>query len=543
MIEVTSENFNTIYPNLERALKNANFIAIDTEFSGLNVDDIKNSLFDSINERYEKQRCNIQPYIIIQFGITAFQRIQNENQYTAEAFNFFLLPRSIPSKNRQLVWQIAALEFLTAYEFDFNKLAYKGISYLNEADQAILQQQLQDNMLFRNVERSISYKEEDILKDYIHQVSEWLNRASDETSSFKIDTSTPILQYLMHKELRNRFRNVWTFSGNNMVTVMKIPPDSRKVLEQEEGSILENVLLESYVGFSKVFKLLVTLKKPIIAHNALLDLMFIHQQFYKPLPQKYTDFKDNIHQLFPTIYDTKFLSFQLRELLSTEQKWTFNSLSGLVQYFTEKQGKYVALGSPNINLLSKTNSDKSDVIIPSMKYHTAGWDSYFAGYVFIRIVHVFATKRHGSGLTLKHFTHTELMNNVKSLANCINIIRGSTSHLRLDGPEPVSTRPKWLYVKTLVSKPITAMQIAEKMSIFGAVDVKQCTSKRVLVAVANHGSARDILQHFKQNKDLYVVPYNPIRHSPSAQLVLWGSIVVSSGIFAWILHRKLQESS
>lgn len=30
-----------------------------------------------------------------------------------------------------------------------------------------------------------------------------------------------------------------------------------------------------------------------------------------------------------------------------------------------------------------------------MKYHTAGWDSYFAGYVFIRMVHVFATKRYG----------------------------------------------------------------------------------------------------------------------------------------------------
>lgn len=30
-------------------------------------------------------------------------------------------------------------------------------------------------------------------------------------------------------------------------------------------------------------------------------------------------------------------------------------------------------------------------------------------------------------------------------------------------------------------------QIAEKMSAFGNVDVKQCTSKRVLVAVANHG--------------------------------------------------------
>lgn len=97
------------------------------------------------------------------------------------------------------------------------QLAYKGISYLNEADQAILQQQLEQNVLFRNVERSISYKEEDNLKDYINQVSEWLNTASDETSSFKINTPTPILQYLTHKELRNRFPNVWTFSGNNMV--------------------------------------------------------------------------------------------------------------------------------------------------------------------------------------------------------------------------------------------------------------------------------------------------------------------------------------
>lgn len=97
------------------------------------------------------------------------------------------------------------------------QLAYNGISYLNEDDQAILQQQLQENVLFRNVERSISYREEDCLKDYINQVSEWLNTASDETSSLKVDTPTPILQYVTHKELRNRFPNVWTFSGNNMV--------------------------------------------------------------------------------------------------------------------------------------------------------------------------------------------------------------------------------------------------------------------------------------------------------------------------------------
>lgn len=57
------------------------------------------------------------------------------------------------------------------------------------------------------------------------------------------------------------------------------------------------------------------------------------------------------------IHNLKYIKDNL--IIFTE-KWKFNSLSGLVQYFTEKQGKYVALGSPNINLLSKTNSDKSD---------------------------------------------------------------------------------------------------------------------------------------------------------------------------------------
>lgn len=80
------------------------------------------SLFDSINERYEKQKRNIEPHIIIQFGICTFQRVQHENKYTAEIFNFFLLPRTIPSMNRSFVWQVAALEFLSKHGFDFNEV-------------------------------------------------------------------------------------------------------------------------------------------------------------------------------------------------------------------------------------------------------------------------------------------------------------------------------------------------------------------------------------------------------------------------------------
>lgn len=44
MIEVTNQNFNEVYPQLEHTLKNASFIAIDGEFTGIEGDDAENRL-------------------------------------------------------------------------------------------------------------------------------------------------------------------------------------------------------------------------------------------------------------------------------------------------------------------------------------------------------------------------------------------------------------------------------------------------------------------------------------------------------------------
>lgn len=97
------------------------------------------------------------------------------------------------------------------------QLAYQGISSLDQVNEAILQQQIEEGTLLHNIEQSISYEEEDNFKDAITQTYEWLNTASDEMDSFKIKSSTPTLQYFLHKELRKRFSNIWTLSGNNMV--------------------------------------------------------------------------------------------------------------------------------------------------------------------------------------------------------------------------------------------------------------------------------------------------------------------------------------
>jgi hypothetical protein len=62
----------------------------------------------------------------------------------------------------------------------------------------------------------------------------------------------------------------------------------RKALEEIEGKhrTLEETVMHSLLGFSRLFKLLVELKKPIVGHNILLDLMIMYNQFHEQLPSK-----------------------------------------------------------------------------------------------------------------------------------------------------------------------------------------------------------------------------------------------------------------
>ena len=45
----------------------------------------------------------------------------------------------------------------------------------------------------------------------------------------------------------------------------------------------------------------------MITHNGMLDLMFLHDKFYEPLPKGIAQYRQKINSLFPHIYDTKHL--------------------------------------------------------------------------------------------------------------------------------------------------------------------------------------------------------------------------------------------
>ncbi|XP_076478224.1 pre-piRNA 3'-exonuclease trimmer isoform X3 [Bombus vancouverensis nearcticus] len=497
MNEVLNSNFDAVYPRIENAINNAAFIAIDAEMSGIHSErNLKNSLFDTLNDRYMAWKRNIQQFVIVQFGITTFYRVPSNNAYKADSFSFYLFPRSIPLKNRQLSWEVEAIDFLYKHGFDFNKVCSQntigflvgGISYIDEIDESLLRNHIVHGDV-ENYLSLLSYDEEENFKECKSKVYEWISNKL-ENAPLKLEVITPMVQYVLHKDLRNNYNDIWITSDNKSINVMKISSNAQDDLFKKDN--LEEALLGVYLGFSKVFKLLSSSKKTIIGHNILLDLMFMHQQFYKPLPDSYKEFKSNIHTLFPQIYDTKFLSFELRKLYSRDE-------------------------------------DKKN-------YHSAGWDSYFCGYVFVKMAHIFCVKKFGTGLEERTASHSELMSSVKDFINSINVTRGNEMYMKLDGEDPMLSRPQWLHVK-LKSPSLDIKQLMEKFSSYGSVDVMPFARRRVLVAVSSHNTASEILQRFKNSEELQVARYNRIKHATSMTIFLWSGAVLSGGVLAWMLKN------
>lgn len=91
--------------------------------------------------------------------------------------------------------------------------------------------------------------------------------------------------------------------------------------ESELLDILASKVVESLpsptddvLGFTRVVDFMASLKKPLIGHNGILDLMFLYDKFFRPLPDTQTEFKAGVNGLFPHIFDTKHMVNTRQEL-------------------------------------------------------------------------------------------------------------------------------------------------------------------------------------------------------------------------------------
>ncbi|XP_075220948.1 pre-piRNA 3'-exonuclease trimmer-like isoform X4 [Lycorma delicatula] len=478
---ILNSNFRERYNEIEENIKSAVVISIDSEFSGLSfASKFKNSLFHRGPDRYEVIKKNVDNFLIIEFGLTTFHFNRDENKYEAHMYNFFIFPRPIASVDTKFACQASSLQFLSKCSFDFNKFVYEGIPYLNEEQERVLRSELVEGKLFQQVERNVAFDDEKII-------------------------------------------------------VRKVVAGEREELISINGNYLERDILDYFLGFTKIFRLLVSSKKPIVGHNLFIDLMILYNQFYEPLPDNYSVFKKKINTLFPKIYDTKYISYELRKVLKKEDAWESNMLLDLYNYFAEGRGRESNLYRPDVKLW-KQSVDQLD---PDILVHEAGWDSYICGYCFLQLGHYFASATYGLDAYRRPLTSTEHINSVAKFANKVNVVRASIGYVNFAGDDPPSNRPQILLVKVKGNCSISSLEVAEMLAKYCSVDTKPLNNKSVLVAVSNFSCARQILRDFLKHEKYRVSLYHPFRDSTIIRGVLWSGLLISGGLCIGAFIQKL----
>ena len=129
-MEILSSNFSEKLDFVLDSVRTADFIALDTEFSGLNVnyDDQVHS-FDQVEDRYQKLKHNCARMNAFQIGICTFKWDKKQNCYISRPFNFDVFPHSEILGNKTLQFKASNIRFLIKNHFDFNKLFSEGVNY------------------------------------------------------------------------------------------------------------------------------------------------------------------------------------------------------------------------------------------------------------------------------------------------------------------------------------------------------------------------------------------------------------------------------
>ncbi|KAL0894106.1 hypothetical protein ABMA27_014150 [Loxostege sticticalis] len=448
--------------------------------------------------------------------------------YTAVGYTFHLCPQVFGDIDQSFMFQASTLRFLCRHNFDFNKFTYEGLPYLSKAEEDVIQQHLNKNTLFQNLSHSLEMEEEKLLQSYCSEVSKWLS-SSDEGTLY-LDIKSPVLRYIAHNEIRMRFPGVLTtdsLGNSNKVLIYR-----DKYVEGSNNApkaILEENLKNNILGFSLIINLLASYKKPIIGHNMFLDTILLHNQFIGPLPNKYSTFKKNIHELFPNMYDTKYISHEMGRKLTFDEVWKSNALQDLYEFFSEGKCKKLQQGVNPIRLKTPFNVKQS--------YHEAGWDSYCSGYCFIRMGHWAACEISGK---YRPVGPKEKLAAMSPYCNRVNVIRGAVPYVNFVGEDPQSHRPSILLIKALKDRAINVSQVASALSSFGSIDIKPYGSRTALIAAGTHNTVDRILKQYKNSGEYRISVYSAYRHSVAGRVAMWSGALLTGSLVLYFFHKKMK---
>ncbi len=115
LVKVTLDNFSEKLPEVLSAVEDASFVAVDGEFTGIQLDSSSRHMpFDTAEERYEKLAEGARRFQLVQFGLCTFHYDREGDCYSNQAFNFYVWPRPYArnAPDRKFLCQASSLDFL-----------------------------------------------------------------------------------------------------------------------------------------------------------------------------------------------------------------------------------------------------------------------------------------------------------------------------------------------------------------------------------------------------------------------------------------------
>lgn len=378
---------------LDSIIQNATFLSIDGEFTGLNSGPDAGP-FDTPAQYYAKLRAGSMDFLLVQFGLSTFTYDSQTDKYSQRSYNFYVFPKPLNrhAPDCRFMCQTSSIAFLANQDFDFNKLFKYGIPYLSATEEEKLVKRLEEKQKIKEEYNQdlipISDNDKPQIEEICSRIEDFLASDAEEIT---IDKCNAFMRRLVYQEAKIRWPNKVRVESKventwHCLSIQKAGTKEEEEEKENQKREKEKLEMKQAVGLSSLLKKIVESEKIIVGHNMLLDLCHIVHQFFTPLPNDYIEFKNLIHNLFPSLLDTKVIcqSQQFKEHVT----------------------------SSNLNLLLDIMS-KSPFSIPDVepvegysysvsteKSHEAGYDAYITGLCFIALSNYLGTLQKSKNATV-----------------------------------------------------------------------------------------------------------------------------------------------
>uniref|UniRef100_A0A671TQR7 Poly(A)-specific ribonuclease PARN n=1 Tax=Sparus aurata TaxID=8175 RepID=A0A671TQR7_SPAAU len=474
-MEVTRRNFKDSLNAVYSAIEEADFLAIDGEFSGIsdgpNVSALTNGL-DTPEERYTKLKKHSMDFLLFQFGICTFTYDQTKSKYIIKPFNFYIFPKPFnrTSPDIKFICQSSSIDFLASQGFDFNKVFCNGIPYLNQEEEAQLREQTEErrnqhangvgtpSYISPSSSKGPAHVPEEH-KDFINRVIEKVEALfTNSEKTLDLEPCTGFQRKLIYQTLNWKLERKERF-----IQVSKVDDEERKRREQQKLE-KEQEELNDAVGFSRVVHAISKSGKLVVGHNMLLDVMHTIHQFYCPLPEDLQDFKEVTMCVFPRLLDTKLMAstqpFKVRNDHQHLAGRSLNPADTFLPSLTE-----TAEGFPSYDTAQE-------------QLHEAGYDAYITGLCFVSMANYL-----GSFLTPPKAYISARSKLIEPFFNKLFLMRIiDIPYLNITGPDLQPKRDHVLYVT--FPKEWKTSDLYQLFSAFGNIQVSWIDDTSAFVSLS-----------------------------------------------------------